>query len=250
MKYRAVTECPFCGSNGPWDIATQPISPEEAEVYERDENRYSFCHCGGHFQNPVLTDATIEEFYRGTYRTIHPDLFQADKRAERIFPHLPRRIGSMLDVGCAAGALMRLAKESGWRVAGVEPNENSKKQAEQFGSVYRDLAEVDKAFDLVSAVHVLEHVSDPLMFLRQLVALARPGGEILIVVPYYNYRPPHLLAMGGKQICSLFGRLGIDDVEVIIYDPGNKQLRPDDECAELPIVRAKTYMDVIAKARV
>ena len=230
-------------------MAVQPLGPEEAEVYERDETIYSICTCGGLFQNPMLTDATIEEFYKGAYRTIHPDIFRSDRRAARISPHLPSRVGSMLDVGCSSGALMKLAKEAGWQVAGVEPNKASRKLAEQLGIVYSALADVDKTFDLVSAIHVLEHVSAPLAFLRQIVDLVRPDGEVLIVIPYYNYRPPHLLAMGGKQIRDLLGRLGIDDVEIAIYDHRDKQLRPDDECAK-PSFITKSYMDVIAKARI
>ena len=253
MKYRIVLECPFCNSNGPWNTVIQPIIQEEAEVYERDETRYSICHCGGHFQNPMLTDASIVEHYRSSYRVLFPDLESGKKsgarRAKRIFPHLPSKVGDMLDVGCASGPLMGLAKEVGWQVWGVEPNKDSRRKAGKIGFVYDSLAEVDRTFDLVTSVHVLEHVSDPLAFLQQKAALIRPGGEMLIVFPYYNYRPPHLLAMSGKQVRMLLERIGVVKVEIAVYDPAMKQIRADIEEVELPIIRAKTYQDVIVKAR-
>ena len=224
-------ECLFCGGNGPWSTAIQPIKPEEAEIYERDETRYSICRCGGHFQDPMPTDAALEEFYKSAYRSAHPDISLGNKRAKRIMPHLPKKFGGLLDVGCAHGALMQLAQVSGWQVAGVEPNENSRRQAKQFGDIYQSLDEVDRTFDLVSAIHVLEHVSDPIAFLGQLAELVSPGGEMLVVIPCYEHRPPHLLAMGGEQIRMLFERIGIGE-------------------AELTVVQDRPFTDVIAKARI
>ena len=232
MKYREMTRCPFCDSDGPWQMAIQPMRSEEVAVYERDETRYSLCHCGGYFQNPMPTNDSIEEFYRSMYRTVCPQLSPSKKRAKRILPHLPQTVGSMLDVGCALGAFIQLAKASGWEVSGVEPDEDSRGQAKQFGDIYQSLDKVDRAFDLVSAIHVLEHISDPMAFLGQLAELVSPGGEMLVVVPRYEYLPPHLLAMGGEQIRMLFERIGIGEVE-------------------LTVIQAKTYtMDVIAKAAI
>ena len=255
MRYRIVTECPFCDSNGPWRVAIQPILPEEAEMYERNENRYSICGCGGHFQNPMPTDTSIEEHYRGPYRVLFPDLESGNKsgwkRAKRIFPHLPSKVGDMLDVGCASGKLMGLAKEAGWQVWGAEPDKDSRRKAEKIGPTYNSLAEVDRTFDLVTSVHVLEHVTEPLAFLQQKAELIRPGGEMLIVFPYYNHRPPHLLAMGGKQVRMLLERIGIDEVAIAVYDPAMRQIHTDIiEEVEWPIIRAKTYQDVIVKARI
>jgi SAM-dependent methyltransferase len=222
-------------------------------VYERDETRYSLCKCGGHFQNPMPTDASIVEHYLGSYRALFPDIEAGKKsgrkRAARVFPHLPSKAGDMLDVGCASGSLMASAKDTGWQVWGVEPDKNTRRNAKKIGSVYDSLAEVDRTFDLVVSVHVLEHVTDPLAFLQQKAALIRQGGEMLTVFPYYNHRPPHLLAMGGEQVRILLDRIGISDVEIVLYDPATKQLRTDIiEEAELPIIRTKTYMDVIVKA--
>ncbi len=243
-------ECPFCGSNGPWKTAIQPINLEEEEVYGRDENRYSICDCGGHFQNPTPTDASIVEHYQGVYRTIHPDVKFGHPRAKRVFQHLPPKAGDMLDVGCARGHLMALAKEARWQVWGVEPDENTAREARKVGPIYDNLAEVDRAFDLVASVHVLEHMSDPLAFLRQKAELIKPGGEMLIVFPYYNYRTPHLLAMGGDQVRALLNKIGISEVEIEMYDPAGKHSRPDDGPIVRPVIRAKTYMDVIVKASV
>lgn len=207
MNYRVVDECPFCGDeNGPWDTGVQPIKPEESEVYGRSENRYSRCRCGGMFQNPMPTDASLAELYRGAYRVLYPEKPYDSKRAIRVFPYFPPVPGDVLDVGCSGGQLMELAKLSGWRVAGVEPHDAARERAKQFGPVYERLDGVRGDFDLISAIHVLEHVADPVFFLQRMAMLLRDDGQMLVVVPKNSYRPPHLLAMEEPQVRMLFGR--------------------------------------------
>jgi SAM-dependent methyltransferase len=51
----------------------------------------------------------------------------------------------------------------------------------------------DDRFDLVAAMEVVEHLTDPLPWLRELVRVARPGGEILLTTP--NYASASLVAI-------------------------------------------------------
>lgn len=188
------------------------MRPEEVSVYDRGETRYSRCSCGGWFQNPMPTDESLAELYREAYRTISPDdplRRFGGPRSSRVFPYLPREVGTMLDVGCSAGQLMGRAKASRWRVAGVEPNDKARECAARFGPVYPALEQVAGTFDLVTAIHVLEHVPDPVSFLRQMAGHLEPNGTLLVVVPHESYRPPHLLAMAEPQVRLLFERAGL-----------------------------------------
>jgi len=211
--YREVTSCPFCGDTlGPWDTGIRPVGPDASGVYDRDETRYSFCRCGGAFQNPAPTDASLAEFYREEYRTVCPESPTRDdkgRRARRIFPYFPQVPGDLLDVGCSVGELMEFARNSGWRVAGVEPNDLGREYCRRFGAVYRNLDEVDKTFDLVTAIHVLEHIPSPVPFLRQMAGVMKPQGTTLVVVPKDGLSAPHVLAMGEPQVRLLFERAGL-----------------------------------------
>jgi SAM-dependent methyltransferase len=51
----------------------------------------------------------------------------------------------------------------------------------------------DGSFDLVVAMEVIEHLTEPLPWLRELVRVARPGAELLLTTP--NYASASLIAI-------------------------------------------------------
>lgn len=97
--------------------------------------------------------------------------------------------GRLLDFGCGGGAFLRLQRERGWRVAGMDFNESV---AEELRS--RDDLDVeagswpgpvmaDRTFDAITAWHVIEHLPDPVGWIRQASKQLAPGGYVLIVCP-------------------------------------------------------------------
>jgi SAM-dependent methyltransferase len=96
--------------------------------------------------------------------------------------------GTLLDVGCATGTFLTLARQRGWAVCGVEVAEFARKTAaERSGApVVASLDEIrpEQRFDVVTLHHVLEHIHEPLPFLRDVV---RPhvGRRLVIEVPNF-----------------------------------------------------------------
>lgn len=105
------------------------------------------------------------------------------------------RTGTMLDFGCGNGALFGQFRElfPGWRVAGLErdaarlvgaPRENTPDELYE-GS----LEAVPGTFHLVTMLHVLEHLDDPVSVLRNVRSLLAPGGALVILCPDYTRNP-------------------------------------------------------------
>jgi len=96
--------------------------------------------------------------------------------------------GSVLDVGCAVGTFLRIAKRRGWEVAGVELAEFARKEASRrlgidvAGSL--DALPAGRRYDVVTLHHVLEHIHDPAGFLARDVA-PRVGRHLLVEVPNF-----------------------------------------------------------------
>jgi cyclopropane fatty-acyl-phospholipid synthase-like methyltransferase len=104
---------------------------------------------------------------------------------------------SVLEIGCAPGkTLAWLAKVLDCRVAGLDYSDRGLSFARKlFGElgIEGDLrcealdatTFAPGSFDLVFSDGVIEHFEDPSEIVRQHVALTKPGGETLIVVPNY-----------------------------------------------------------------
>lgn len=91
----------------------------------------------------------------------------------------------VLDMGCGAGFLANDLAESGHLVSGIDLSTSSLKVAEardythsvhyQQGDVYK-VPFPNESFDVVAAMDLLEHVSDPQRVLAEASRVLRPGG--------------------------------------------------------------------------
>jgi len=106
--------------------------------------------------------------------------------------------GRLLDVGCGNGATLRAfnAIRPGWRSVGTELDDRHRTEIEAIpGASFAagPLSAIGGQFDLVTLVHVLEHLVEPVGFLRSLAEVIAPGGHLLVEVPHHPDNPFELL---------------------------------------------------------
>jgi 2-polyprenyl-3-methyl-5-hydroxy-6-metoxy-1,4-benzoquinol methylase len=96
--------------------------------------------------------------------------------------------GKLLDIGAGTGDFLAAAKNNGWKVSGAEPNEKAKGIASKKGVVLDESTThfESNSFDVITMWHVLEHVYDPEIQIRELKRLVKPNGTIIIAVPNFN----------------------------------------------------------------
>lgn len=98
-----------------------------------------------------------------------------------------------LDVGCGSGDILKCAKDKGYDVVGIEPNEDSAKYArEVYGvdvnTIYLDeyAKNKSKEYDVVTMFGLIDLVSNPMDFLNQANTLLKDDGLLAVSIPNYN----------------------------------------------------------------
>lgn len=99
--------------------------------------------------------------------------------------------GRMLDVGCGNGATIRAFGQvaPGWTKAGTEFDAKYRAEVESIPNTeplhVGPVEDVPGSFDVITMVHVLEHIVDPIDVLKTLCGKLAPGGLLLIEVPHH-----------------------------------------------------------------
>jgi SAM-dependent methyltransferase len=118
--------------------------------------------------------------------------------------YVGNRPARVLDVGCGAGATSVVAGGRG-RLLGVDLGVEAVVAARARGlEVARmdatSLGTRDAAFDLVSALDVLEHLDDDRAAAREILRTLRPGGCFIATVPAYQWLwSSHDVALGHRR---------------------------------------------------
>lgn len=136
------------------------------------------------------TDATSPTSYYESTRAA--DLITFADRVARIEKHAPP--GRLLDVGCNIGTFLEVAGERGWSAEGVDPKPAAQTAGSRRGvRITRGWFESSDAllqggFDVVHIGDVIEHVFDPVGFLRVARRALRPGGLLAVLTPNFSSR--------------------------------------------------------------
>ncbi|MGA1226380.1 MAG: class I SAM-dependent methyltransferase [Tamlana sp.] len=173
------------------------VSGEEFQLIENPE--YGFLET-----SPQPLEDKLPEYYQSEDYISHTD----SKRNlfEKAY-HLVRSISlrsklnlinsfstenkTLLDVGCGTGDFLQKAQQSNWKVFGIEPNNEAREIAniKTKKAVYGNdkLLNFEKqSFDVITLWHVLEHLTNLEMNVKQFYELLKPEGTLIIAVPNYK----------------------------------------------------------------
>jgi SAM-dependent methyltransferase len=111
-------------------------------------------------------------------------------RSSEIISHL-RNLppGTLLDVGCGPGNLLKNLSENGWICTGIEPDLPAANFAERFGKVFRGTYESFNShgkFDVVVLNHVIEHVNNPLKMVTWVKKVIKKDGLLVLSTPDFD----------------------------------------------------------------
>lgn len=95
---------------------------------------------------------------------------------------------TLLDIGCGLGMFLRLAREKGFRVVGIEPNDEAVERLSKEFSImaYNSLLEdysPEEKFDVVTMWDLLEHLARPNMAIEKAFLMLNRGGLLVLEIP-------------------------------------------------------------------
>jgi 2-polyprenyl-3-methyl-5-hydroxy-6-metoxy-1,4-benzoquinol methylase len=108
--------------------------------------------------------------------------------------------GTLLEIGCARGDFMTVAREH-FDISGVEPNRELAAISSRIAPVHQDIIERTpwSGFDVVASFHVIEHVNSPRSFLRAAAERLNTGGLMVIETPNIDSMPYKILKTRWRQ---------------------------------------------------
>jgi len=206
--------CNLCGKTDygvvyPGTLQAEP-GPESVRI---TDGEYSSCGqivrcngCGLVCVNPRQKSEAVVSLYS----QMQDEGYHQEAAGRRVaFRKILKRMGKLkgqagdtprlLDVGAATGLLLQEAQKLGWRASGVEPSTWAAEVAREehgldvFCGTLDDSPFEKEQFDFVTAVDVLEHVSDPRGLLEVIHAYLKPGGVLCVVTPDFDSLVSRLL---------------------------------------------------------
>ena len=136
-----------------------------------------------------------------------------------------------VDLGSGPGAMAARLRASGCEVLAVDRNENGFEGGVPHRSI--DLNRPDFAcevglsqFDLVTAIEVIEHVENPIGFLRNVGRLLAPGGVAVLTTPNVDSLPARAKFLLAGKIRTMDDHGEPTHISPIFFDLLTRQFLP------------------------
>ena len=200
MSEKVPVSCAVCASSAcrvlfePWSKVTDPASLYGSSDAILGTQRIVRCEsCGLVYENPRYPESIILKGYRQASGGGHDSQYEMrvdnfHRTLTKLREHLPAPRARILDVGSAGGAFLEAATRFGYEAWGLEPSKDLTQRAVARGlkakeGTLADHGLAEQSFDMICMWDVIEHLVDPALALRQIHALLKPGGILLVNCP-------------------------------------------------------------------
>lgn len=242
--------CPVCAS-------------KDAKVlWTKNNATYVRCNvCSLVYENPRLSEKELVEFYSDKsyfiqglnptvtsgYENYFTQCTQAlvEEYFDIVEQYALQKPGVFCDVGCGPGGLLKVAQTRGWDAVGVEISSWAVQEGEKDGlNIFEgsllDAQFPSNHFDAVAMFDVLEHLTAPKEYLREIQRILKPGGVLVVETPNvdgffvrYVYKEnadlikprAHICLYGPTSAKRLFSSIGFSSVKIMTF-PYSRRISP------------------------
>jgi SAM-dependent methyltransferase len=179
-----------------------PVCTRKEELVLFDWRDYNIIHCNnclldycskmdikeaGGNSSPVHIEG-IEMMAKSLYITSDLAIQYASKRAAIFTSLLNRKCKNILEIGCGPGVFYNAFKKKSIEWTGIDINPYWKKFGEKnkIPISNKSLNSLSQKYDVIIAYQVIEHVENPLLFIKEIVSKLKPGGIVQLELPNQN----------------------------------------------------------------
>ncbi|MBE0639304.1 MAG: class I SAM-dependent methyltransferase [Bacteroidales bacterium] len=195
----ALSHCPVC-DNDQFQlfkkIVDHFLTKEEFQVVQCN-------NCGFLFTNPRPAQSEISRYYQSDEYISHNKNkvgwlssvynivrnISLYRKYKLIAKH--KTASKILDIGCGTGDFLHFMKKKGWEVTGIEPADSPRGFALQNYNIdvfdEKELPHLPFGnFDVITLWHVLEHVPDLNLLIKQIKNLLKSDGLLVVALPNHE----------------------------------------------------------------
>ncbi len=221
--------CDVCGENSNLEILQ--IRTENAPTRDglyRFVQSDSLCKsCGFIFSGQVPEEAFLMQYYQtaftrdSKYVEIAPP-FESSIRITKINDFLEPG-ASIIEFGANDGAFCKSLRQAGYQAIGLDPLEADSSETgikNAFVTDHLEIPPAEKGFDAIVSYYVLEHISDPKVWLETAMSFLKEGGFLFLEVPDFSRFPieslhtEHFLHFTPFHLHYMLASVGFRVVEV------------------------------------
>lgn len=238
-------KCELCGNNS-FKIIYKKRGVQKKEYFITDDSYgvhaqiVQCLKCKLVFAYPIEEDKKIQKRYMNFIDPEYEEERWARSKNQQILIETCQKLygktGKLLDVGCATGGLLEVAKQQGWVVAGIEPSKWASRVAREkhglnvINGLFNENSFAKSSFDVTMCIDVIEHVVGPSKLLRNLYKVLKPNGILCIVTPnsqsliakllgenWWHIRPDHIYYFSKNDFVQLLQESGFKILKVKKY---------------------------------
>lgn len=153
--------------------------------------------CGHVYNNPRLKTEFLNQLYNKDYYIINQEYLEKRVWLPALEDYLNKirpweekiTERKLLDVGCGMGFLMKICRDNGWQVWGVDISATAIEYARSNFELDVRLGRIDdvdfgdRKFNLILALDLLEHLEQPVEFVKRCYDLLDKNGILVIETP-------------------------------------------------------------------
>ena len=240
FEYR---NCPNCGQDDFTVIFDSNIGEADLQkgiktvymLWGETHGRHVKCkNCHLIYVNPIEKASKINGDYSKMGNPDAPIIRESRLRAAKSQLGLIKNYKNgttLLDVGCGEGFFLFNASKAGYTAKGIDISQDAAEYARrEFGlnveaKPFKELQFPENYFDVVTLWQVLEHVPYPLMVLKEVHRILKPGGLLATSTPdiegimakifrrkWWNLRRLHINQFTAKTLADMLNRAGFKNV--------------------------------------